>query len=1312
MKSFLLLLFCSCLSVAQIVAPANIQGGSISAVTDACNPNNVPVGLSAQCNATSTIQGAQNIDVTNEGIWSSLNPSLATISSSGMATCLAAGTPSISFNLGNGLFVATTALTCGTNPLISQANMSNCPPAGSLCTLTPGSNGVGYAFQFSAAGGVPFTSGNGGFPYQWAVTAGSFAGCGLSLGSQSGSLTGTAATGTCNATVQVTDTQPVSTTLAVTVVIANSGGTGPPNYVAYQGPLILPPPKPPVVDTGTGLINNGATVTDSSYNVYGGVPSPNLSTATRCTDTRSGGTGSGGLQSYASGLGGAGDAVIINTNSTLALVSNGFGGYFVTLISGGTCHAPANGSPPANSVFITKNSDCFLGAGNACPSGAGTGPVNIGPGIFDTGDPKVFWSNGNNDFSNGLWQVKIVFQGTGSGSSFAPNGDFKYSPDPASNGGVIVPTVDYEFGLPLGAQVLPRGTSTFYPYGAYVSYSLVLQGSGGTPEVAQYVGTTPTAYSIGDIIVPGTNGDGVTTNPSGCAFKAQVGGTTAGTGPVNFGSKNPCNVNSVTDGTVKWTGLASTATFVYQNIGVGATSSSLFLHFIPHNCSQYANSLCHPDNASTVNDGGQIIWQNVGPNFVPNGPVGWSNIGGTSTDQTKIAGAFSTNTYGTQSLCNNPKNGACYFYQAGQDTGWWTIVYDTTGNRFALLNHMTGIQSNVTCTGGTGYNCAGGTWVWTSPATSKATAFQEIVAHDGVNLNCGNMEHGSKLSSGGTYVTTSGKQAIQNAAACANAVEFRTWQPFKIPYDPFINYQEFSAGMNHFALGHDNAFPLHSNYGYTLGVLIGAFPLNNAAGNNGGLPAGCGAPPATACKIWSGGPSGPQPTFTTAPYAVSIAGGCQNSQNTTNAAFSIPITAATWAAGSATYTLGTGFTTYTYTVGAYVTIGGITPAGYSGQNLLVATSSAGSFTVAMANPGASTVNASAAVFNQLPQKVYGQLPAAFANGGATGAPDCNISTSIDSHENAGYNPGFIDQGRIGGYTYNIVSLSPQPFTALQGEIMAYTMYPLCGLGGQPVCGGTSSVGTIYRFFHEFNTGTNPLFSVQFGITQFSQDGKYIMFGSDWGCTLGATGAQPGSATGSGVPVQDGSGQLGHLPVTSVPASVQSFCGAPWVASTAYQAGNLINAIGNTTAGNATFDVFQAISITGAGITGTTAPSFKTSNPPTASTAIIAASEPIGNLAQLVLNASSGIVVVVGQKITVSGMTPSGYNCTSCTVTAATTPNGNTTNITYTAGGSGLGNGTVFGSVFGLGSTYTDNQVTWQDVGPPNGRGDAFLVTLN
>jgi hypothetical protein len=49
-------------------------------------------------------------------------------------------------------------------------------------------------------------------------------------------------------------------------------------------------------------------------------------------------------------------------------------------------------------------------------------------------------------------------------------------------------------------------------------------------------------------------------------------------------------------------------------------------------------------------------------------------------------------------------------------------------------------------------------------------------------------------------------------------------------------------------------------------------------------------------------------------------------------------------------------------------------------------------------------------------------------------------------------------------------------------------------------------GTVWRFMSTYSTGTSPFFTCQNGIGSVSQDGKWFIFTSDWGNTLGIDGA--------------------------------------------------------------------------------------------------------------------------------------------------------------------------------------------------------------
>jgi hypothetical protein len=103
---------------------------------------NLPVGTYKQFTATGTYPNGSTSDVTSQVIWNSSNLTVATISSSGVATCVASGTTNISANLGK-LKSQPVVLT-----VMSVASITVSPS-------NPTNLLVGSAEQFSASGNYP-----------------------------------------------------------------------------------------------------------------------------------------------------------------------------------------------------------------------------------------------------------------------------------------------------------------------------------------------------------------------------------------------------------------------------------------------------------------------------------------------------------------------------------------------------------------------------------------------------------------------------------------------------------------------------------------------------------------------------------------------------------------------------------------------------------------------------------------------------------------------------------------------------------------------------------------------------------------------------------------------------------------------------------------------------------------------------------------------------------------------------------------------------------------------------------------------------
>ena len=198
----------------------------LTAITVAPSQAAIQVGGTQQFTATGIYSDSSMQDITTQVTWSSSNPVAASINSSGLATGLSGGGPTI------------TASKSGINgsALLSVRGA----PLTVTTTSVPGANiNSPYSFQIAATGGV--------LPYTWALLSGTLP-AGLSLAS-SGQITGTPTTlQTTSFTVQVTDSgtkdslnPPQTATQALSLTV-------------YPPPLIVtifpPTAVPTVADVG------------------------------------------------------------------------------------------------------------------------------------------------------------------------------------------------------------------------------------------------------------------------------------------------------------------------------------------------------------------------------------------------------------------------------------------------------------------------------------------------------------------------------------------------------------------------------------------------------------------------------------------------------------------------------------------------------------------------------------------------------------------------------------------------------------------------------------------------------------------------------------------------------------------------------------------------------------------------------------------------------------------------------------------------------------------------------------------------------
>jgi hypothetical protein len=262
------------------------------------------------------------------------------------------------------------------------------------------------------------------------------------------------------------------------------------------------------------------------------------------------------------------------------------------------------------------------------------------------------------------------------------------------------------------------------------------------------------------------------------------------------------------------------------------------------------------------------------------------------------------------------------------------------------------------------------------------------------------------------------------------------------------------------------------------------------------------------------------------------------------------------------------------------------------------------------------------------------------------SPDCYEPAVVDSHLGGGQSAGFTDSGVLLGSMYNVATLNPIEFNAWQGEEIGVSTGPTTSSPG------SAAVGTVYRFTHDFNLGSNPIFDSKFHISQASQDGGYIAFTSDWNGQLGST---------TGIVPTVANGQLAVNP----PAGVTYNClgGPTWKASTAYQLGLLMDPIPSTNGGSGNYDVFQVIT---AGTTGATHPDWTSASgtPPTIADGTVIWQDlgVIGNCRSDVIIAKLPLTSATRNVLTLAGSQASAVNV------LLTVPNWTAGNIYYGVAG--------------------------------------------
>jgi len=650
----------------------------------------------------------------------------------------------------------------------------------------------------------------------------------------------------------------------------------PPNFCAYTGVDVVPWGTVPNLG---GAVNNGATVYDSSYlghlNGDGVTTFSNaafLSSITRLTDSASA-YGKNNF-SFTAGMGGSGVFTLTNTNTTLVRADQSSLGLICVFatsgVNKGLCGTPPGGwggTAPSSGIFITTGQL----AGGSCSSNC---PVNdFGSLSFSLTDSTVLYTFGNDAYD-------ISTPTTVTPYTINPNTGV-YT--------VGSPLADFQYGLPMGPNAQSWTPGTNYSYGSYITHVLGAPGSSFPEYLNYASSTSYNAGDIivpyggacmYRAIVPGsTNGtllnSGTFTTPAPCKndtvkeatpSSLQWRGTNSGPQFIyqNVGAAGvsaasafrwvsaPTTltaIGAIALGTAVLTSSDNcfTAAMVGQAVSITAAgnasgSSPLYTTIFSYQNSGHVTLATtglqtggtsgatvtltgHPDiMSSTVGDANGIVWVNVGPSYpIANGNQLWNAIGGLSRDTlyggyaSKYGIAISTNSYGVAPTYSK--------YTADQGTGVWLEEYDHVLNVYHLLNSLTGIWTDWSCSSGTDYGCSAGARVPATIGTLKAISnpFNTTPAQP-----CPFYVHNVKFSTNGLYGQIRTQANVY--PACNSLQAFLVWQTTSVSFDANNSLQSTYAGMNHWAIGTNKTIAFNgSAFGYTSGMFTSLYNASSAS---------------------------------------------------------------------------------------------------------------------------------------------------------------------------------------------------------------------------------------------------------------------------------------------------------------------------------------------------------------------------------------------------------------------------------------------------------------------------------------------------
>jgi Bacterial Ig-like domain (group 2) len=404
--------------ISAILQSATIPVGATNAFGSTSSPlsqlqdgtSNAP--LPNNCNAPS-----------NNCIWSSSNTAVATIDQTGLATALTAGTTTITYtNNTSGIPVVGTALlTVTAVPTITTPTCATQP-----CALPLGTNSTAYSFTFTAIGGTT--------PYTWSITSGSFTACNVSLAGSTGILSGTATTGTCTATVKVTDNLGLNSSIQVSLNVTSTASCGPSNNYNCSSNSVatIQTPAPPfnssssngttcVAGTsngsGNGLLNSIGY--DTSINPSGVDPITRASDCTQISGQSMQATPSGGDNDEVWNCAGRTDTSSACSSATLYYVMGIYGA--VPFIEG-IEKTGTGGAAQVVAPFPTSSASSPIPAPRGPAAFSNQLPNVLFMEAAVSGDPKIFKATMDGGTGHTPTATEVTLYDVGASCSVLPNG--------------------------------------------------------------------------------------------------------------------------------------------------------------------------------------------------------------------------------------------------------------------------------------------------------------------------------------------------------------------------------------------------------------------------------------------------------------------------------------------------------------------------------------------------------------------------------------------------------------------------------------------------------------------------------------------------------------------------------------------------------------------------------------------------------------------------------------------------------------------------------------------------------------------------